>query len=388
MSTTIKSKLPNIGTTIFSHISALATEHQAINLGQGFPEFNAPQQLLDRVTYHMAAGRNQYAPLSGVTELRQQIALKVADLYGWQACAESEVTVVSGATEGLFCAITATVKPGDEVIVFDPAYDSYEPAVELTGGRCIHIPLIPPKFAVDWQQVKDAITARTRMIVVNTPHNPTGTLFSQQDWDTLAELVRDTQIVILSDEVYEHLVFDRQRHHSILAHQELAERAFAVFSFGKTYHATGWKTGYVIAPKAFTAELRKVHQYVTFAGVTPVQFALADYMASCPEHCAQLPDFYQQKRDLFCDLLATSKFAFQPTPATFFQLVECSDLSDSTLSGLSDIELAEKMIREVGVAAVPISVFYEKPVAGCYLRFCFAKEEETLTAAVNKLCQL
>ena len=379
----ISSKLPNTGTTIFSHISALAAQHQAINLGQGFPDFNGPQELLDRVTHHMRVGHNQYAPLSGVAELRQQIALKVDRLYSRQVCMDNEVTVVPGATEGLFCAITATVQPGDEVIIFDPAYDSYEPAVELAGGRCVRIPLAPPDFSVDWQRVKDAMTPRTRLIIVNTPHNPTGALFTQQDWDTLAELIRDTNTLVISDEVYEHLVFDQQKHLSILSHRELAERAFAVFSFGKTYHVTGWKTGYVIAPHALTVELRKVHQYVAFVGVTPLQYALADFMADCPEHYLRLPDFYQRKRDLFCDLLTASKFKYQPTSATFFQLVDYSQISD-----INDVEMAEKMTREVGVAAIPVSVFCENGIRGNYLRFCFAKEEQTLIAAANKLCQI
>lgn len=382
-SPTITSKLPNVGTTIFTQVSQLANECGAINLGQGFPDFNGPQSLIDRVVHHLNAGHNQYAPLPGVAALREQIALKVEKLYGRKTCMDSEVTVVPGATEGLFCAIQAVVSAGDEVIVFDPAYDSYEPSVELAGGKCIHIPLLPPAFAVDWQQVKDAITDRTRMIIVNTPHNPTGAIFTKADWDTLAELVRDTNIFILSDEVYEHLVYDDYAHLSVLAHPELAERAFAVSSFGKTYHVTGWKTGHVIAPAALTAELRKVHQYVAFVGVTPLQCALADFMESCPEHYLELPDFYQQKRDLFNERLLESRFKFTPTPSTFFQLVDYSEISD-----LPDTEMATMLTREVGVAGIPISVFYEQHLEARYLRFCFAKEADTLALAADKLCAL
>ncbi len=383
MSINIPSKLPSVGTTIFTVIGELANRHQAINLGQGFPDFSAPQALLDRVNFHIQQGHNQYAPMAGVASLREAIAAKVSQSYGRPISAEQEVTVTPGATEALYCAITACVRPGDEVIVFDPAYDSYEPAIELSGGRAVHLPLLPPTFAIDWQRVRDAINPKTRMIILNSPHNPTGATLSAADLDTLAELVRETDILLLSDEVYEHLVYDGETHQSLLSHEELAARAFVVFSFGKTYHVTGWKTGYCIAPPALTAELRKVHQYVTFVAVTPIQLALADFMQDCPEHYRQLPAFYQHKRDLFCSLLQESRFQFSPAKGTFFQLVDYSEISDR-----DDMAMAEWLTGEKGVAAIPVSVFYKEPPAGRYVRFCFAKEDDTLIKAAELLCRI
>lgn len=383
MSITINSKLPAVGTTIFSVIGELANRHQAINLGQGFPDFSAPQGLLERVDYHIQQGHNQYAPMAGVARLREAIAAKLEQSYGRPVSADREVTVTPGATEALYCAITACVRPGDEVIVFDPAYDSYEPAIELSGGRAVHLPLLPPSFAVDWQRVKEAITPRTRMIILNSPHNPTGATLSVGDLASLAELVRDSDILLLSDEVYEHLVYDGATHQSLLRHDELAARAFVVFSFGKTYHVTGWKTGYCIAPAALTAELRKVHQYVTFVAVTPIQLALADFMQSCPQHYQQLASFYQRKRDLFCEHMAGSRFHFFPAKGTFFQLMDYSEISDR-----EDLAMAEWLTREQGVAAIPVSVFYKEPPAAHYVRFCFAKEDETLIRAAELLCRI
>ncbi|WP_037374750.1 pyridoxal phosphate-dependent aminotransferase [Sedimenticola selenatireducens] len=383
MSITINSKLPAVGTTIFTVIGELANRHQAINLGQGFPDFSAPQALLERVDHHIRQGHNQYAPMAGVARLREAIAAKIEQSYGRPVSADREVTVTPGATVALYCAITACVRPGDEVIVFDPAYDSYEPAIELSGGRAVHLPLLPPAFAVDWQRVKDAITPRTRMIILNSPHNPTGATLLAEDLATLAELVRDTDILLLSDEVYEHLVYDGVTHQSLLQHDELAARAFVVFSFGKTYHVTGWKTGYCIAPAALTAELRKVHQYVTFVAVTPIQLALADFMQSCPQHHQQLAAFYQRKRDLFCEQMAGSRFHFSPAKGTFFQLMDYSEISDQ-----EDLAMAEWLTREQGVAAIPVSVFYEEPPAARYVRFCFAKEDETLIRAAELLCRI
>lgn len=383
MAPTIDSKLPHVGTTIFTVISQLAQDCGAINLGQGFPDYDGPELLRERLAYYVREGFNQYAPMAGVLKLREQIALKVEQLYGRRVCADREVTVVPGATEGLYCAITACVRPGDEVIVFDPAYDSYEPAVELCGGRAIHIPLLPPDFAIDWQRVKEAVSARTRIIILNSPHNPTGAILSAQDLSELADIVRDTDIFLLSDEVYEHLVYDGLAHQSLLRHEELAERAFVVSSFGKTYHVTGWKTGYCVAPPALTVELRKVHQYVTFVGITPIQWALADFMEACPEHCTELPVFYQRKRDIFCDAMAGSRFRFTPTPGTYFQLMDYSEISDR-----GDQDMAEWLTREQGVAAIPISVFYQSPPDCRYVRFCFAKEDETLKRAAQKLSEI
>ena len=379
------SKLPNVGTTIFTRMSQLAAEAGALNLSQGFPDFASPPALLAAAVQHLQAGHNQYAPMTGLPRLREQVALKVAGLYGRSVDADNEVTIVPGATEAIFCAVQALIRPGDEAIVLDPCYDSYEPAVELAGGRCVHVPLQLADFAVDWQRLADAITPRTRLILINSPHNPSGALLSAADLDQLAALIRERDIWLISDEVYEHLVFDGVAHASVLAHAELYQRAFVVSSFGKTYHVTGWKTGYVVAPPALTAELRKVHQFVTFVAVTPLQHALADFMAGHPEHIAELPAFYQAKRDLFCDRLAASRFSFTPAPGTYFQLADYSAIRPD----LNDVQMAEWLTREKGVAAIPVSVFYQQPPAQMRLvRFCFAKREETLCAAGEKLAAL
>ncbi len=376
------SKLPNVGTTIFTRMSQLAAEVGAINLSQGFPDFDGPQALREAVARHVMEGRNQYSPMTGLPALRQQVAAKIARSYGVQRDADSEITITPGATEAIFCAVQALIHPGDEAIVLDPCYDSYEPSVELAGGRCVHVPLALPDFAVDWQRLADAITPRTRLIFLNSPHNPSGALLTRAELDKLAELVRGRDIHVISDEVYEHLIYDGQRHASVLAHDELYQRAFVVSSFGKTYHVTGWKTGYVVAPPALTAELRKIHQYVNFCGVTPLQFALADFMAAHPEHVEELPAFYQAKRDLFCDLLAGSRFTFTRAPGTYFQLADYSAIRPD----LDDVAMAEWLTREHGVAAIPVSVFYQSAPRDMRLvRFCFAKREETLRQAAEIL---
>lgn len=381
----ISSKLPDVGTTIFTTMSQLAAETGALNLSQGFPDFDGPDALREAVGRHVMSGHNQYAPMTGLPQLREQIAGKVARLYGRRVDAATEVTVTPGATQAIFCAIQAVVRPGDEVIVFDPCYDSYDPAVRLAGGACIHLPLALPDFAIDWQRLADSIGPRTRMIVLNTPHNPSGALIGIEDLDRLAALVRGRDLYLLSDEVYEHLVFDGREHASVLRHEELYQRAFVVSSFGKTYHVTGWKTGYVVAPAPLTAELRKIHQYVSFTGVTPLQWALADYMLAHPEHVQELPAFYQAKRDLFCDLLAGSRFAFTRAAGTYFQLADYSAIRPE----LDDVTMAEWLTREHGVAAIPISVFYQQPPEGLRLvRFCFAKREETLREAAQRLCAI
>ena len=381
----IISKLPNVGTTIFTRMSQLAVETGALNLSQGFPDFDGPQALRDAVGRHIAAGHNQYAPMTGLPALRDQVAAKIARSYGRMVSADTEVTIGPGATQGIFCAIQALIQSGDEVIVFDPSYDSYEPSVELAGGRCVHVPLALPNFAIDWQRLQDALSDKTRLIILNSPHNPSGALISRAELDQLAGLIRERDIYLISDEVYEHLVFDGIQHASVLAHEELYQRAFVVSSFGKTYHVTGWKTGYVVAPPALSAELRKVHQYVSFCGVTPLQWALADYMAEHPEHVEELPAFYQAKRDLFCDLLAGSRFTFTRAAGTYFQLVDYSAIR----SDLDDVAMAEWLTREHGVAAIPVSVFYQSPPADLRLvRFCFAKREETLHQAADKLCAI
>ncbi|RRW30410.1 pyridoxal phosphate-dependent aminotransferase [Ectopseudomonas oleovorans] len=378
----LASKLPNVGTTIFTRMSQLAADVGAINLSQGFPDFDGPQALREAVARHVMEGRNQYSPMTGLPALRQQVAAKLARSYGVQRDADSEITITPGATEAIFCAVQALIHPGDEAIVLDPCYDSYEPSVELAGGRCVHVPLALPDFAVDWQRLADAITPRTRLIFLNSPHNPSGALLTRADQDKLAELIRGRNIHVISDEVYEHLIYDGERHASVLAHDELYQRAFVVSSFGKTYHVTGWKTGYVVAPPALTAELRKIHQYVNFCGVTPLQFALADFMAACPEHVEELPAFYQAKRDLFCELLAGSRFTFTRAPGTYFQLADYSAIRPD----LDDVAMAEWLTREHGVAAIPVSVFYQSaPKDMCLVRFCFAKREETLRQAAEKL---
>ncbi|AFN78648.1 methionine aminotransferase [Stutzerimonas stutzeri DSM 10701] len=379
------SKLPNVGTTIFTTMSQLAAEVGAINLSQGFPDFDGPQALREAVTRAVMDGRNQYAPMAGLPALREQVAVKVRSLYGREVSADSEITITPGATQAIFCAIHAVVRAGDEVIVFDPCYDSYEPAVELAGGVCIHQSLSLPDFSIDWQKLADAITPRTRMIVLNTPHNPSGALIDGADLERLAALVRERDIYLLSDEVYEHLVFDGREHASVLRHEELYQRAFVISSFGKTYHVTGWKTGYVVAPPNLTAELRKVHQYVSFTGVTPLQWALAEFMAAHPEHVRELPAFYQAKRDLFCDLLSGSRFGFTRTAGTYFQLADYSAIRPD----LDDVAMARWLTREHGVASIPISVFYQSPPANLRLvRFCFAKQEETLRQAAERLCAI
>ncbi|MEX6501244.1 pyridoxal phosphate-dependent aminotransferase [Pseudomonas zhanjiangensis] len=379
----INSKLPNVGTTIFTRMSQLAGECGALNLSQGFPDFDGPPALREAVGRHVAAGHNQYAPMTGLPALREQVAAKIARCYGRTVDADSEVTITPGATEAIFCAIQALIQPGDEVIVFDPCYDSYEPSVQLAGGHCRHVPLTLPDFAIDWQVLSDALSAKTRLIILNSPHNPSGALISRDQLDRLAELIRGRDLYLISDEVYEHLVFDGVRHASVLAHEELYRRAWVVSSFGKTYHVTGWKTGYVVAPPTLSAELRKVHQYVNFCGVTPLQWALADFMAEQPAHVEALPAFYQAKRDLFCDLLIDSRFALARAPGTYFQLVDYSAIRDD----LEDVAMAEWLTREHGVASIPVSVFYQQPPKDLRLvRLCFAKREDTLRQAAQRLC--
>lgn len=378
------SKLPDVGTTIFAVMSQLAAECGAINLSQGFPGFEPDPALLDRVSHYLHCGKNQYAPMTGVPALREAIAAKVENLYGRSVDADSEITVSDGATEGLFSAIQATVRPGDEVIVFDPAYDSYAPAVTLAGGTTVHLPLAQraDEF-IDWQQLSDTINERTRLIILNSPHNPTGAILSATDLNALADIVRNTGIYLLSDEVYEHIVFDNASHQSLLMHDELWPRSFVVFSFGKTYHATGWKVGYCVAPAALSVEFRRVHQFTCYAVITPVQHAIADYMQQTPEHYDELPKFYAAKRDRFCDLLADSRFRFVPARGTFFQMLDYS-----AITGEHDVDYAKRLTREIGVASIPVSVFCETVPATRYLRFCFAKDDATLEEAAGRLCQL
>jgi methionine transaminase len=380
---TLRSKLPHIGTTIFTVMSKMAQEHNAINLSQGFPDFDCPERLRNLVSHHLNSGRNQYAPMTGIQPLREAIAEKVSGLYGYPADPDHEVTVTSGATEALFDAIQAVVHPGDEVILLDPAYDSYAPSVLLAGGTPVHVPLILPDYRIDWAGVQTRINARTRMIVINSPHNPSGAVISNEDLTQLARMIRSTEIVVLSDEVYEHMVFDGGKHLSVLSHPELATRSFAVFSFGKTYHATGWKIASIVASAQLTAEFRKVHQFVTFTSPSFIQYALADFMRECPEHHLELPAFYQARRDRFCSLLKSSRFDFTPSRGTYFQCVDYSRISD-----MPDTDFASHLTREKGVAAIPLSPFYARNPGSRIIRFCFCKNDETLERAAEILVKL
>ena len=385
MNLSVTSKLPDVGTTIFTVMSALAQQHDAINLSQGFPDFDGPPQLLERVQYYLTHGFNQYPPMAGVASLREAIATKVANLYGRTVDSESEVTVTAGATEALFCAITAVVDRGDEVILFDPAYDSYEPVVRLQGAMAVRIPMLAPDFSIDWERVADAVTPRTKLIITNTPHNPTGSTWSEADIQALTELTSDTGIFVLADEVYEHILFDNREHVSLNRYAELRERSFVVSSFGKTYHVTGWKVAYCIAPAALSTEFRRIHQFVTFTVNTPVQYALADFLNDHPEHHLGLGDFYEAKRDLFNNLLGESRFKIKPSGGTFFQLLDYSTITDEL-----DSTLAERWTAEIKVASIPVSIFYADPTAQRQpiLRFCFAKGDATLAKAAQTLCNL
>jgi methionine aminotransferase len=362
----------------------LAASHDAVNLGQGFPDFDGPQALRDALTAAMNSGKNQYAPATGWPALRQQIARKSESLYRCRVDADTDVTVTSGASEALFAAIAAVVRRGDEVIMLDPCYDCYEPAVELNGGIAVHVGLNPDDFSVDWQRVRDAISPRTRLIIVNSPHNPSGAVFAPGDLDALAAITRDTDILVLSDEVYEHIVFDGCEHQSVLRHEELAARSFVVSSFGKTYHCTGWKVGYCIAPRALSAELRKVHQYLTFCTFTPAQVALAEILEKQPEHYLQLPAFYQARREFFRELLADTRFRLLPVSGAYFQLVDYSEISDK-----DDFGFCEWLVANAGVAAIPVSAFYESPPPDMRLiRFCFAKSDDILRTAAQRMSAL
>jgi methionine transaminase len=379
----LRSKLPHVGTTIFTTMSNRARELGAINLAQGFPDYDAPARLKDLLAYHVAAGHNQYAPMIGVAELREQIALKLGASYGRLLDAENEITITLGATEAIFSAVQALVHPGDEVILFDPSYDSYAPAVLLAGGHPVHVPLEPPKFHIDWQRVRQAVSQRTRLVIINTPHNPSATTVSISDLDVLAEILRPTPALVLADEVYEHMVFDEVRHASLIAHPELYERGVAVFSFGKTMHATGWRVGYAVATPEITREIRRVHQFNTFSIASPVQHAIADFLKRSPEHNEGLSTFYQRKRDRFLECLRNSSFSWTPASGTYFQLLDFSAISQQ-----GDVEFAEVLLRDAGVASIPLSPFYAAPPKLNVLRFCFAKNDSTLEEAAERLCRM
>ncbi|MCE7031229.1 pyridoxal phosphate-dependent aminotransferase [Lysobacter sp. GX 14042] len=379
-----ESRLPRVGTTIFTVMSQLAAEHGAVNLGQGFPDFDVPPRLVGALSQAMADGHNQYAPAHGLPALREAIADKTQDCYGYRPDPASEVTVTSGGSEAILDAVMATVHPGEEVIVLDPCYDCYEPAIEMAGGTAVHVPLDPQGFAPDWERVRQAITPRTRMLLVNSPHNPSGAVLGVEDMRQLEALLRGTRILLLSDEVYEHIVYDGARHESVLRYPGLRERAFVVSSFGKTYHCTGWKVGYCVAPPALTTELRKVHQYNTFCTFTPAQLAFTRMIREEPAHYRGLGGFYQPMRDRFREQLQGTRFRPLPVPGGYFQLVDYSQVSD-----LEDAEFCRWLTIEHGVAAIPLSPFYRSPPAGQRLvRLCFAKNPSTLDAAIERLEKL
>ncbi|MBL8225743.1 MAG: aminotransferase class I/II-fold pyridoxal phosphate-dependent enzyme [Chromatiales bacterium] len=376
-------KLPDVGTTIFTVMSALAAEAGAINLSQGFPDFPPPAGLLDRVVHHLRAGHNQYAPMAGLPALREAIARKTLDLYGHVADPDDEVTVTSGATEALYCAIESLVGPGDEALCLDPAYDSYDPAIRLAGARPVHVPLAAPGFGIDWGRLRAAITKRTRLLILNTPHNPTGAVLSADDMANLAQLVAGTGIALIGDEVYEHMVYDGRRHESLLRYPALAARSLVVSSFGKTYHATGWKIGYCVGPRELMAGFRRVHQFVQFCVATPLQWALADFLQSDPAHHRELPAFYAARRDHFCARLEGSRFRVTPSAGTYFQLADYSAITDE-----DDVAFARRLTTQYKVAAIPVSVFCAAGPPRHLLRFCFAKELATLDRAADILCAI
>jgi methionine aminotransferase len=378
----LRSKLPDVGLTIFSVMTKLANDHNAINLSQGFPDFDVHPDLLDLVNKYMRSGHNQYAPMQGVLILREMIAEKVMELYNVVYDPLSEITVTSGATEALFSAIAAVVHKGDEVIVLEPAFDSYVPAIELNGGIPVYVKFRFPEYRIDWNEVQQAVTSKTRLIILNSPHNPTGAVWSGDDITALKHIVKDTKILILSDEVYEHIIFDGIRHESISRHPELFSRSFVISSFGKTYHTTGWKIGYCLAQAALSKEFQKVHQFLTFASNTPIQFAYAEFMQNKDVYL-NLSTFYQQKRDRFLKLIETSRFKPIPCHGTYFQMLDYSEISHE-----SDIEFSKQLIIEHGVASIPPSVFYHQKDDHHVLRFCFAKKDETLDMAAEKLCKI
>ena len=379
------SKLPDVGTTIFTIMSRRAVDEGALNIGQGFPDYPIDPRLERALLEVIAEGRNQYAPMEGVVELREQICAKLQVCYGRSFDPVAEITVTCGATESLYDAIQASVGPGtagspDEAIIFDPAYDVYEPAIRLAGARCVRIPLAPPDFRFDWDRVKASLSDRTRLIIINNPQNPSCSVTSAEDLDALAACIRDRPITVLSDEVYEHVLFDGRKHHSVLGHAELRERSYAVFSFGKTLHATGWRVGYCVAPRDMTLELRRVHQFNTFSIASPLQFAIARYLAKHPDAWAGLAGFFQEKRDLLAGLLRGSGLEPVAAQGTYFQLVDYGAISRE-----SDLDFADRLIREAKVATIPLSPFYAEPPRMTLVRLCTAKQDSTLRTAAERL---
>ena len=382
MTPVLTSRLPQVGTTIFSVMSALATEHRAINLGQGFPDFDCDPVLVEQVHQAMQSGHNQYPPMPGVAALREAIAIKIEALHAYGYRATDEITITAGATQGIITALLAVVHPGDEVIVLDPCYDSYGPSIALAGGTVVRVPLTPGSFRPDFGRISAAINGKTRALIINSPHNPSATVWSDTDLLALEALLASTNVLLISDEVYEHMVFDGAQHRSVARYPGLVERAFVVSSFGKTYHVTGWKVGYVAAPTSLTAEFRKVHQFNVFTVNTPVQQGLARYMANAAPYL-ELPDFYQRKRDLFRQGLAETRFKLLPSEGSYFQCVDISEISDK-----SESDFCSWLTAEMGVAAIPLSAFYGDGFDQQVVRFCFAKRDETLHAALDRLARL
>lgn len=378
----IISKLPRVKTTIFTTMSALAREHNAINLSQGFPDFNTHPQLIELVTDAMKKGMNQYSPMQGYLPLREIIAQKTAELYSSHYDPDKEITITAGATQAIFTAIAAFIREGDEVVIIEPAYDCYAPAIELCGGTVKYVKLDDVNFMVNWEDVRKSITAQTKIIIINTPHNPTGAILNAGDLGKLQKLIKDKDIIVISDEVYEHIIFDGYEHQSVARYPELAKRSFIISSFGKTYHTTGWKVGYVMAPENLMTEFRKVHQYNVFSVNTPIQVAYAELMKE-KDLYLELGKFYQEKRDLFRKLLKGSRFILKPVFGSYFQLVDYSKISNE-----KDVDYAVRLTAEHGVAPIPMSVFYHKNIDNHYLRFCFAKENETLEKAAEKLVKV
>lgn len=378
----ISSKLPKVGTTIFTIMSKMARDYNAINLSQGYPDFPVDPKLIEYVNHYMRSGMNQYPAMQGIPQLREVIALKMEALYGAKYNPENEITVTAGATQAIFTAIVATIHEGDEVIIFTPAYDCYAPAVELAGGKPVYVQLNPKNYSIDWEQVKKVINRHTKMIIINTPHNPTGAIINETDVDELTKITANNDILILSDEVYEHIVFDGQDHLSLSKFPELAERSIIVFSFGKTFHCTGWKTGYVIAPENVMTEIRKVHQYNVFTANAPIQYAIADYMQDS-ENYMHVAELYEQRRNIFLSAVKASRFKSKPSSGTYFQLLDYSKISEK-----EDTKMAEWLTKEHKVASIPVSVFYHNPIQNKVLRFCFAKEDDTLLRAGDVLCKI
>ncbi len=377
-----ESKLKDTGTSIFAVMTALANQHGAINLSQGFPDFTVDPQLIDNVVYFMRAGFNQYPPMTGVTPLRESISRLSKEFYGREYNIDTEITVTSGATEALFAAISSTVDTGDEVIVFEPAYDSYVPSILLNKGIPVYVPLVSPDFKIDWNIFKSKISNKTKLIILNFPHNPTGSTLHEDDLKTLTEIIRDKNIFIISDEVYEHIIFDGKEHQSIIKFPELAERSFVISSFGKTFHITGWKVGYCQAPSALMAEFRKVHQFLTYATSAPFQYAIAKYLEDF-DKVYEVKKMYEQKRNYFLELIKGSRFKPLHSEGTYFQTLDYSVITDEY-----DFDFAVRITKEFGVASIPISVFYSDKTDNKLLRFCFAKNDETLQTAAERICRI